>query len=112
MRVDVLKKCILLVCVVALILFAGYWLGSRNVSDDGDRDDTVGGYIQSAQQQAGGAAEALERADGANRDAQKTAGDIAEGNRDIETVNGSIADLIEAGQRILKDIRSRGEEDP
>lgn len=106
---DALKKSIIYCAACLLIFGAGYWCGCR-VSDDRAGNDPAGGYIQSAGKQAEAAADALESAGGAIDEAQHTAGDIAEGNRNIEAVNGSIADLIAEGEQILAGIRREGEE--
>lgn len=109
MDASTIKKSIIYICIAALLFGAGYFFGCGSVHDDRAGNDPAGGYIQSAQDEAEAAGNALDRADSANRDATATAGDIAEGNRDIEAVNRSIAELIEHGERILADIRSRGE---
>lgn len=110
---ETIKRCIIYITVGVFLFGSGYFFGKcgRDVSSDGLGIDRAIGNIQSAQQQADGATEALNRADQANRNAADTAGDIAEGNRDIEAINGSIADLIDHGESILAGIRGRGEED-
>ena len=94
---DALEKSIIC-CTVGLIIFGtGYWCGCL-VSDDRDRANTVGGYIQSAQNSTTGAGEA-------NRAAQESAEKIGDSNQ-------TIRELVDAGEQILAGIRSRGEEDP
>ena len=95
---DALKKGIVLICAAALILGAGYWMGSRaDVHGDGDAADTAGDHISAAQDSA-------DRAGTANRDAQNTADRIGDSNQ-------TIADLIAEGESILAGIRGGGEED-
>lgn len=109
---ETLKRSIIYFAIGVFLFGSGYFFGKcgHDVSSDGLGIDGAVGNIQSAQQQAEGATEALNRAGQANRNAADTAGDIAEGNRDIEAINGSIADLIDRGESIIARIRSRSEE--
>ena len=110
---DALKKGILYICASALIFCAGYYLGGRaDVSSDGDAVRAAENSIQSAQNSAGESAGYLDEAEGANRDAQSTAGDITDSNEKLSSGNAEIADLIKRGKQLLEKIRRGGETNP
>lgn len=93
--------------------FLWIWYGF-GVSDNGRGADSVRNELESAGEEQRSQAESLDRAEGANRNAQQSiresqqsAGRIEERNTEIQNLERSDAELIEQCQQILKGIRER-----
>ena len=103
------KKLVYLLAGLFVVASCWFWLAGRNdVHDIGERADTVGEQLESAQQEQRDQAAALDRAtDAADRsqsevrDSQRTAGRI-------EEIERSDAEIIGDCKSILSDIRKRG----
>ena len=104
------KKIVYLLAGLFVVASCWFWLAGRNdVSDIGQRADTVGEQLESAQQEQRDQAAALDRATDATdrsqqavRDSQRTAGRI-------EEIERSDAEIIGDCKSILESVRSRSE---
>lgn len=108
------KKEIITILIVFILAFLWIWYGV-GVSDNGRGADSVRNELESAGEEQRSQAESLDRAEGANRNAQQSiresqqsAGRIEERNTEIQNLERSDAELIEQCQQILKGIRERG----
>ena len=107
------KKEIITILIVFILAFLWIWYGF-GVSDNGRGADSVRNELESAGEEQRSQAESLDRAEGANRNAQQSiresqqsAGRIEERNTEIQNLERSDAELIEQCQQILKGIRER-----
>lgn len=107
------KKEIITILIVFILAFLWIWYGV-GVSDNGRGADSVRNELESAGEEQRSQAESLDRAEGADRNAQQSiresqqsAGRIEERNTEIQNLERSDAELIEQCQQILKGIRER-----
>lgn len=94
---------------IALVVF--YLFGGGNLSSDGGAVDDVRADISATQTEADRAGSFIDDAEIANRDAQETAGNIADSNDQLAGISDSIEQLIDEGERILGEIRGGTEAD-
>ena len=109
----------LIVGVIILCISAWFASAGRNdVSDIGDRADTVRNELRNAESSQSRTAESLDRAsdlaESAERDNQETGQRIEqleEGNRNLQSSERGDAEIIIESQSILKAVRGRGKKE-
>ena len=109
----------LIVGVIILCISAWFASAGRNdVSDIGDRADTVRKELRNAESSQSRTAESLDRAsdlaESAERDNQETGQRIEqleEGNRNLQSSERGDAEIIIESQSILKAVRGRGKKE-
>lgn len=109
----------LIVGVIILCVSAWFASAGRNdVSDIGDRADTVRNELRNAESSQSRTAESLDRAsdlaESAERDNQETGQRIEqleEGNRNLQSSERGDAEIIIESQSILKAVRGRGKKE-
>ena len=109
----------LIVGVIILCISAWFASAGRNdVSDIGDRADTVRNELRNAESSQSRTAESLDRAsdlaESAERDNQETGQRIEqleEGNRNLQSSERGDAEIIIERQSILKAVRGRGKKE-
>lgn len=99
----------LLAGVLALVSCWFYFAGRNDVSDIGDRADTVRSELESADEEQRDQAAALDRAENAADRSQSAIRDSAERADRVQELERSDAEIIRESQSILEAIRGRGE---
>lgn len=99
----------LLAGVLALASCWFYFAGRNDVSDIGDRADTVRSELESAGEEQRDQAAALDRAENAADRSQSAIRDSAERADRVQELERSDAEIIRESQSILEAIRGRGE---
>lgn len=108
--VQINKKIVyLLAGVLALASCWFYFAGRNDVSDIGDRADTVRSELESAGEEQRDQAAALDRAENAADRSQSAIRDSAERADRVQELERSDAEIIRESQSILEAIRGRGE---
>lgn len=104
------KKIVYLLAGVLALASCWYFLAGRNdVSDIGDRADTVRSELESAGEEQRDQAAALDRAENAADRSQSAIRDSAERADRVQELERSDAEIIRESQSILEAIRGRGE---
>lgn len=98
----------LLAGVLALASCWFYFAGRNDVSDIGDRADTVRSELESAGEEQRDQAAALDRAENAADRSQSAIRDSAERADRVQELERSDAEIIRESQSILEAIRGRG----
>ena len=108
----------LLAGVLALASCWFYFAGRNDVSDIGDRADTVRNELRNAESSQSRTAESLDRAsdlaESAERDNQETGQRIEqleEGNRNLQSSERGDAEIITESQSIFAAVRGRGKKE-
>lgn len=99
----------LLAGVLALASCWFYFAGRNDVSDIGDRADTVRSELESAGEEQRDQAAALDRAENAADRSQSAIRGSAERADRVQELERSDAEIIRESQSILEAIRGRGE---
>lgn len=99
----------LLAGVLALASCWFYFAGRNDVSDIGDRADTVRSELESAGEEQRDQAAALDRAENAADRSQSAIRDSAERADRVQELERSDAEIIRECKSILEAIRGRGE---
>ena len=99
----------LLAGVLALASCWFYFAGRNDVSDIGDRADTVRSELESAGEEQRDQAAVLDRAENAADRSQSAIRDSAERADRVQELERSDAEIIRESQSILEAIRGRGE---
>lgn len=104
------KKIVYLLAGVLALASCWYFLAGRNdVSDIGDRADTVRSELESAGEEQRDQAAALDRAENAADRSQSAIRDSAERADRVQELERSDAEIIRESQSIIEAIRGRGE---
>ena len=104
------KKIVYLLAGVLALASCWYFLAGRgDVSDIGDRADTVRSELESAGEEQRDQAAALDRAENAADRSQSAIKDSAERADRVQELERSDAEIIRESQSILEAIRGRGE---
>lgn len=104
------KKIVYLLAGVLALASCWYFLAGRNdVSDIGDRADTVRSELESAGEEQRDQAAALDRAENAADRSQSAIRDSAERADRVQELERSDAEIIRECKSILEAIRGRGE---
>lgn len=104
------KKVVYLLAGVLALASCWYFLAGRgDVSDIGDRADTVRSELESAGEEQRDQAAALDRAENAADRSQSAIRDSAERADRVQELERSDAEIIRESQSILEAIRGRGE---
>lgn len=104
------KKIVYLLAGVLALASCWYFLAGRgDVSDIGDRADTVRSELESAGEEQRDQAAALDRAENAADRSQSAIRDSAERADRVQELERSDAEIIRESQSILEAIRGRGE---
>lgn len=104
------KKIMYLLAGVLLVASCWFYFAGRNdVSDIGDRADTVRSELESAGEEQRDQAAALDRAENAADRSQSAIRDSAERADRVQELERSDAEIIRESQSILEAIRGRGE---
>lgn len=103
------KKIVYLLAGVLALASCWYFLAGRgDVSDIGDRADTVRSELESAGEEQRDQAAALDRAENAADRSQSAIRDSAERADRVQELERSDAEIIRESQSILEAIRGRG----
>ena len=106
------KKIMYLLAGVFLVASCWFYFAGRNdVSDIGDRADTVRSELESAGEEQRDQATALDRAENAADRSQSAIRDSAERADRVQELERSDAEIIRESQSILEAIRGRGEKE-
>lgn len=104
------KKIVYLLAGVLALASCWYYFAGRNdVSDIGDRADTVRSELESAGEEQRDQAAALDRAENAADRSQSAIRDSTERADRVQELERSDAEIIRESQSILEAIRGRGE---
>lgn len=104
------KKIVYLLAGVLALASCWYFLAGRgDVSDIGDRADTVRSELESAGEEQRDQAAALDQAENAADRSQSAIRDSAERADRVQELERSDAEIIRESQSILEAIRGRGE---
>ena len=104
------KKIVYLLAGVLALASCWYFLAGRgDVSDIGDRADTVRSELESAGEEQRDQAATLDRAENAADRSQSAIRDSAERADRVQELERSDAEIIKESQSILEAIRGRGE---
>ena len=106
------KKLVYLLAGLFVVASCWFWLAGRNdVSDIGQRADTVGEQLESAQQEQRDQAAALDRAANAADRSQSAIRDSEERADRVQELERSDAAVIRESQSILAAVRGRGKKE-
>ena len=109
---EISKKMALLAAGVLLVASGWFYFAGRgDVSDIGDRADTVRSELESAGEEQRDQAAALDRAESAADRSQSAIRDSAERTDRVQELERSDAEVIRESQSILEAVRGRGKKE-
>ena len=109
---EISKKMALLAAGVLILAIGWFYFAGRNdVSDIGDRADTVRSELESAREEQRDQAAALDRAENAADRSQSAIRDSAERTDRVQELERSDAEIIRESQSILEAVRGRGKKE-